>query len=643
MIKERFAAERLSDEQLRELAELSRVCKGDILKMTTLAACGHPGGSISSLDLYLVLFKYAAVDPGDPDNPNRDHILISHGHTSPGAYATLGRLGFFSIEAAVSGFRKIDTPFEGHVVRELPGLDWSSGNLGQGLSAGCGFALASRILKRGFHVFVAMSDGEHAKGQIAESRRFAAKYGLDNLTVVIDYNHIQISGKIEDVMPQNIKGNYLADGWRVLEVDGHDHQAIYQACREAASDGKPTVILAETVMSRGISFMEGLPKYHGAALKPDDCRKALAELGLEDDLDRLGQLRKNWSFQVPVRRFEYPVSLNLGEPVLYPAGSGADNRGAFGKALLSIASASCGSDDKTPLVVVDCDLATSVRTEDFAKLAPCSFYEAGVQEHTAATLSGALSASGVVVFFADFGAFGVDETYNQERLNDLNHTNLKLVSTHCGLDVGEDGKTHQCIDYLGLFNNLFGFKVIVPADPNQTDRAVRYMAGAWGNFLMTMGRSKVPVVTREDGTPYYDAAYRFEYGQGDWIRRGRQATVVCMGAPMTAYAVAASDQLRAEGVEVGVLNLASPLQPDIAALREAAATGCLLTLEDHHIRTGLGAVVANFLAENRLAVKFQKLGIKGYGQSGTPEALYAKEGIDTEGIKAAVKKLLAVR
>lgn len=202
MIGQRFEKDCLSADEISELEELARRCKGDILKMTTLAGCGHPGGSISSLDLFLVLYRYAANDPRRPDHPDRDRVIISHGHTAPGALAVLGRLGFFPVDAAVSGFRMVDTPFEGHVVRTLPGFEWSSGNLGQGLSAGCGFATAAFMKREKFHTFVVMSDGEQAKGQVAEARRYARKYGLDNLTVLVDYNHIQISGRLEEVMPR---------------------------------------------------------------------------------------------------------------------------------------------------------------------------------------------------------------------------------------------------------------------------------------------------------------------------------------------------------------------------------------------------------------------------------------------------------
>ncbi len=641
MLSERFKNEGLSEEELAELNDLSRQCKGDIIKMTALAGCGHPGGSISSLDIFLVLYRYASVDPSNPWAPERDRIVVSHGHVSPGVYSVLGRRGFFPLEAAISGFRKMGTPFEGHVTREVPGVEWSTGNLGQGLSAGCGFAVAGRLNAYNYHTFVAMSDGEQAKGQVAEARRFACKYGLDNLTVIIDFNHIQISGPLEEVMPQNIKENWRADGWRVLEIDGHDHQQIYRALRQGVTGGEPTVILAETVMGKGVSFMENKWQYHGKALNQEEYQRALSELDLSDDLEDYRRLRNGWSFAIPRPVFEYPVKIATGSPVLYEREAKSDNRGAFGKALKGIAEDSCGVPGNTPLAVLDCDLASSVKTEDFARCSPKSFFQTGVQEHNAITVAGALSSAGVVTLFAGFGVFGVDETYNQSRLNDLNHTNLKLVLTHCGLDVGEDGKTHQCIDYLGLTANLFGFKTIVPADPNQTDRVIRYILGEHGNFVVTMGRSKVPVILGEDGKPFFGKDYRFVYGRGDWLRRGDDITVVTMGAPMSSYAVQVSDRLRAEeGIKTGVLLLASPLAPDMEALKKAAATGRIITMEDHHVGTGLGCRVAAALVEQGVPVKIKRLGVTRYGESGTSEELYRREGMDVDGLLAAVRKMV---
>jgi len=191
----RFPFSNLPENEVSRLKELGKICRGDILKMTYIANSGHPGGSMSSVDIYLTLYSYANISPNNVDDPSRDKFVISHGHTSPGVYAVLGRLGFIDIEEVLAGFRHPATIFEGHVTREIPGVDWSTGNLGQGLSAGLGLALASRYTGKDYHVFVVMSDAEQAKGQVAEARKLAKKYGVTNLTVIIDYNDAQISGK----------------------------------------------------------------------------------------------------------------------------------------------------------------------------------------------------------------------------------------------------------------------------------------------------------------------------------------------------------------------------------------------------------------------------------------------------------------
>jgi transketolase len=632
----RFDAEKLDKESLERLSKLSRLARGDILKMTTLAGSGHPGGSMSSVDSYLVLYSYANVHPQSPADPIRDRIVISHGHTSPGVYAALGRLGFFPIEASIATFRKAGSPFEGHVEKGIPGVEWNTGNLGQGLSAGCGLALGSRILKKGFHVFVAMGCGEQQKGQISEARRFAIKYGLDNLTAIVDFNCRQISGVTQEIMPQDIVRNFESDGWRVKEVNGHQFQEIYTAFREATFSKHPTLILAHTTMGKGVSFMEGKEEFHGRALSLEEYKKAIQELGVEDDLDRYRQIREKENLPFTARK--YPIEAFLaqtGNPRSYEKDQKLDNRSAFGDALVDIAKANCREGSPLPMAVFDCDLASSVKTAAFAKQFPDHFFQGGIQEHNTATIAGTISTLGLLSFFADFGVFGVDETYNQHRLNDINQTNLKLMCTHNGLDVGEDGKTHQCIDYIGVMRNLFGYKTIVPADPNQTDRVTRYVAKTHGNFLVVMGRSSIPILLTEAGAPLFGTSYEFRYGHTDLVRNGKDAAILTTGG-MVYKAIQAWQKLREKGVAVQVINISCLSDLDNEAILKAAKTGILITYEDHHIQTGLGSLIANFIAEHGLGIRFRKLGIKQYAGSGKPDELYRTQGLDVESLVRAV-------
>jgi len=635
-----FQEEKLNEKRLARLKKLSNLARGDILKMTTVAGSGHPGGSMSSIDIYLTLWSCVQVWPDSPHHPDRDRIVVSHGHTSPGVYATLGRLGFFNLDDAIANFRKAGSMFEGHIEREIPGVEWSTGNLGQGLSAGCGFALAARLLGKNFHTFVVMSDGEQSKGQVGEARRFAKKYNLNNLTLIIDYNLLQLSGPLKEIMPQNIKENYLADGWKVLEIDGHDHQQIYQALREAIkSEDSPVVVLARTVMGKGVSFMEDKYEYHGKALSVDECRKALKELDIEDDLDRYFTLRKASVPPKPSAPSSIKINLTSGDCLNYGKEKKIANRNAFGKALQDLGCINRKREDGTPIAVFDCDLLGSVKTDGFAKSCPDWFFQAGIQEHNTATIAGALSTQGVVVFFSDFGVFGVDETYNQHRLNDLNHTNLKLVCTHNGMDVGQDGKTHQCIDYAGVINNLYGYRIIIPADANQTDRVIRYIATQPGNFFVGVGRSNLPIILSEEGAPLFGEDYQFIYGKADLVREGEQAAIISAGT-LLHKAIQAWEVLRERGYQVKVINLSCWSDLDVETLKQAAETGVVVTYEDHNIKTGLGSIVANFLIENSLSPRFRKLGIKRYASSGLPDDLFKMEGLDVETLVNTVIELI---
>lgn len=630
--KEMFDKERLTGEELKNLQELTRLAKGDIITMTTLSGSGHPGGSMSSLDVYLVLFAHANLS-----GKGRDRIVVSHGHTSPGVYASLARLGHMPVDEVIAFFRKAGSPFEGHVVKGIPFIDWSTGNLGQGLSAGCGFAIASKIRKDGSHVYVLMGDGEQQKGQISEARRFAKKYGLSNITVVVDYNGLQISGSIASVMPQNIIENYLSDGWDIIEVNGHDHNEIYGALKEARSAANPTCIIAHTVMGNGVPFMENKEKYHGSPLNEKEYKEAVGVLGVDDRIDLYREMRKGVATFKGAHE-EPETAIDAGQPFTYVNEDKIDNRTAFGKALKDLADKNIGKGQA--ICVFDCDLASSVKTGDFAKAYPGYFFQGGLQEHNVATIAGALSTTGILTFFADFGVFGIDETYNQHRLNDINRSNLKLMLTHVGLDVGPDGKTHQCVDYIGLAGNLYRFKVIVPCDPNQTDRVVRYAAQQDGNFLVAMGRNRWPVISDNDGKPVYGDGYVFEYGRMDLFGEGSDGAIITYGG-MLAKAMQIQESLQKKGVNVVVVNMPCVREIDAAAMEKAMKIPVIITYEDHNVHTGIAPFIAQYLLKCGYKGRMESFGAKGYGASGDTEDVLKLEGLDVGSMTENIIKIIS--
>lgn len=633
----RGLTEPLTDALLEELEARAGRSRAAVLTATTVANSGHPGGSFSSMEIYTLLYSLARLRPSEPRWDGRDRIVISHGHTSPGAYTALASAGFFPIEDVEAHFRQAGSVFEGHVERAVPGIEWSSGNLGQGLSAGVGLAMGARLTGGDWHTYVAMSDGEQQKGQVGEARRLAVKEGLGNITAVVDWNRVQISGHTDEVMPVPVDRDWEADGWRVYRCDGHDLRALHEALSAAVEDGAPSVVLADTLIGKGLSFIEDLPEFHGRGLTAEEYGRALEEVGIDPaSLEGAKRARSGPCSVEPLPHETPAVPVRTGTPRTYGAEEKADNRGAWGKALVDIAEAN----PDLPIAVLDCDLASSVKTDAFAKARPEGFIQCGVGEHNAATLGGALSTvPGMLAFWSDFGVFGIDEVYNQQRLNDINGAALKLVVTHCGLDVGEDGKTHQCLDYVGAFREQFGWRVIVPADPNQTDRAVRAMAGMSGCVAMAMGRSKLPVILAEDGSPLFGGDYRFEYGDVVWAREGGDACLLTMGT-VAGSAVAAADRLADEGLRVAVGICASPLTLTADAVEGVATAPLVFTAEDHNVLTGLGATVARSLAERGASSRLVRMGVARYSESGAASDLLARAGLDADGIAGTVRDAL---
>lgn len=269
----------------RQEAELIRqkalLMRQDILRMVAQAGSGHPGGSLSAADILAVLyFREMRIDPDDPKNPDRDRFVLSKGHASPVLYAALARRGFIPVEE-LSTFRRIDSRLQGHPsMKALPFVEMSTGSLGQGISAANGMAIAAKMDARPLRVYVMIGDGELQEGELWEAAMTASHRKLDNLVAILDYNGLQIDGRIEDVKSlTGIKERFAAFGWHVIETDGHDVEAVASALDEAKGiKGRPTVIIARTIKGKGVSFMEGQASWHGTAPKPDQLEQALGEL-----------------------------------------------------------------------------------------------------------------------------------------------------------------------------------------------------------------------------------------------------------------------------------------------------------------------------------------------------------------------------
>ncbi|WP_227761858.1 transketolase [Zhaonella formicivorans] len=271
----------MSPQSVEKLKEICKDVRADIVRMTAEAGSGHPGGSLSSVELMTALyFNVLKHRPEDPSWPDRDRFILSKGHVCPVLYSVMARTGYFPVEELLT-LRKLGSRLQGHPsYKALPGLESSSGSLGQGLSIANGLALAAKLNGKDYRVYCLMGDGELQEGQIWEAMMTAPHYKLDNVCAIVDYNNLQIDGKVEEVMGIAPLAKKWEDfNWHVIEIDGHDLNQVLAAYEEAKQcKGKPSVIIANTVKGKGVSFMENVAGWHGKAPNREELEKALAEI-----------------------------------------------------------------------------------------------------------------------------------------------------------------------------------------------------------------------------------------------------------------------------------------------------------------------------------------------------------------------------
>jgi transketolase len=271
----------LSREKLEELKNVSCKIRRHVIEMTTEAGSGHPGGSLSCADIITALyFHVLRLDTANPTWQDRDRLVLSKGHAAPALYAALAERGYFPREELLK-LRKMGSMLQGHPdMRSTPGLDMTTGSLGQGLSAANGMALAARVDKKDYRVYVILGDGESEEGQIWEAAMTSSHYKLDNLVVFLDYNGLQIDGPVSEVMsPKCLKDKFKAFGWHVIDIDGHDMNQIVKSAEEAKdTKGRPTAIIANTIKGKGVAFMENEVGWHGKAPSKQQAEEAIKAL-----------------------------------------------------------------------------------------------------------------------------------------------------------------------------------------------------------------------------------------------------------------------------------------------------------------------------------------------------------------------------
>ena len=610
---DRFAA-------LKDVATRLRIHS---LNATTEAGSGHPTSCCSAADIMAALFFGAMrFDPKNPKNPNNDRFILSKGHAAPILYAAWAEVGHVPVEDLLK-LRTFGSNLEGHPTPRLDFVDIATGSLGQGLSAGIGMALAARLDKRDYHTWVLIGDGESAEGSIWEAAGMASYYKLNNLTVILDANRL---GQSQPTMLQydldTYKKRFAAFGWRVLVIDGHDLPQIVSALRKARrSTDQPTAIVAKTIKGKGISFAEDKEGWHGRAFKKgEEHDKALAEL----------QAQLSGATGAKIKRVprEKPVAPHTPVPIEVPSykpGEKIATREAYGTALIKI-----GKVDPR-IVALDGDTKNSTFADKFFQAHPDRSFEGFIAEQNMVTVAAGLASRGKVPFASTFAAF-FERATDQIRMACISFANIKLVGSHAGVSIGEDGPSQMALEDIAIFRAMADCVVLYPCDAVSTERAVELAANHPGMVFIRTSRPKTPVL--------YDNHHEFALGKANLLRHGDSDKVTVVGAGVTVFeALKAYDQLKAQGTTIRVIDLFSIKPIDTQLLVESArrTNNTIITVEDHYREGGLGDAVASTVSPE--GVRVHKLGVHEVPRSGKADELLQHYGISAARIAEKVRSL----
>ena len=667
-LKDSVSGKVLRDYSIEELKDTANLMRGYDLVALHAAGSGHAGGTLSIMDITAALYlKVADHDPHNPSWADRDRIVWSTGHKAPSLYLGLAFAGFGPIDDVVT-LRKLGSPYQGHPHwLKLPGVEVSTGSLGQGLSIAVGLALAAKLDNKRHRVFCLMGDGEQQEGQVWEAAMEAGHFKLDNLIGIIDCNRLQIDGLVKDVMEvEPLAAKYASFGWDVLRIDGHNMEQVVDAIEQAkAGVGRPVLILADTVKGKGVSFMEDQAGWHGKSPNREELTKALEELGLTERIPvvRLLEMAKQYQVEVEsklnakVPKFSRDYWWNAADTMKVKM---EPTRKGFGQSL-----GANGDDER--VVCLGLDISGSITISDFYAGKPerkKRWISMGIAEQSATSAAAGLAREGKLPVLGTYATFAAARNLDQIRTSVCyGNFNVLIAGAHGGVSVGPDGATHQALEDLFAMQGLPNMSVVVPCDMLETRKATDYLLLKHvGPKYIRFAREATPIVT--------DARTPFVFGQANVIRFRREdpdfleafetklaafhwneredLTIVACG-PMVPEAMRAAYILKKEfGYEARIVNLHTlkPIDAD-AIVRAARETGVVITAEEHQIGA-LAWRVSGILTESPqlygVPVITAAIGVKDrFGDSGAPWELIKEFEVSGEHIAAKAVDLLAIK
>lgn len=595
------------------------------IQSTTEAGSGHPTSCCSAADVVAVLFfAVMRFDPKNPAHPNNDRFVLSKGHAAPLLYAAWAESGAFSPNDLLR-LRTLESDLEGHPTPRLNFVDVATGSLGQGLNAGIGLALNARLDKSDYRTYVLMGDGETMEGSTWEAAEAARHFQLDNLCAIVDVNRL---GQSDPTMLQHnmeaYRARWSAFGWNALVVDGHDTAALVNAFEQAGqTKGRPTILLARTLKGKGLACAEDKPDWHGKALKKgEEADTALAALSA-----RLLPSPPNVEIRLPGSSAHALAAARPVAPPEYQPTDSVATREAFGAALVKLGEAN------PRVVALDADVKNSTFTDRFGKKFPERFFETFIAEQNMVGAAVGLASQGKIPFVATFAAF-LTRAYDFIRMAAISKTNLKLMGSHVGVSIGEDGPSQMGLEDLAMMAAQPGVVVLYPSDAVCAHWVTVLAADYPGMVYLRTSRPKTPILYKNDAP--------FTIGGSKVLRQSAKDHLTVVAAGVTLFeALKAHDELARQGLAIRVVDLYSIVPIDRATLVACglATNHLMLTVEDHYSHGGLGDAVT--AAVNHDGVVVHKMAVTEIPHSGQPEQLLDRYGLSARHIVEKVKQLVS--
>jgi len=616
-----------TEPQVQQWTNLAQQLRVDSIRCTTEAGSGHPTSSMSAADLMAVLMiSYLHYDFDHPQNPHNDHLIFSKGHASPLLYAMYKAAGAIGDEELMT-LRKLGSRLEGHPTPVLPWVDVATGSLGQGLPIAVGIALAGKYLdKLPYRIWVLLGDSEMAEGSIWEAFDHASHYKLDNMIAILDCNRLGQRGETElgwNTEAYAARAN--AFGWNAITIDGHNDEEINKAFAQAIQpNGAPTLIIAKTIKGKGVSFIENKDGWHGKALNKEQEEQALRELNLS-------VRSMTYPVQKPTDTAQ-PAPLPEVQPLVLPRyelKEAVATRKAYGDTLKALGAAN------PEVVALDGEVSNSTFAEEFAKAYPDRFFEQYIAEQQMIAAAVGMSVRHKIPFASTFAAF-FTRAYDFIRMAAVSLANIRLVGSHAGVSIGEDGPSQMGLEDLAMMRAVYGSTVLYPCDPNQTAQLVANMAKHDGVVYMRTTREKTATIYSPDET--------FKIGGSKVVRQSPKDRITVIAAGITLHeALKAYEQLRSQRVLIRVIDAYSVKPMDEETLQMAAQEvgNKFVVVEDHWTEGGLGeAVLEVFSKRDGGLPQVVKLAVSSMPGSGTPDQLMEEAGISAHHIMLAVRALL---